>query len=272
LLDSPPTSRLHAQHLLIEQLYHSGALLHPDVHASLSTDAQILDAGTGTGVWALELASRLPPTVTFTCTDISTRLFPKTSPANVMFTQASTLDPLPQEWTARFDLIHQRLMMVAFRVPEWKECISNFYAALKPGGILLLMEAGATDYGPPESATARAWGVANEMMITRGVYYDQPGRLLPQWLEEAGFMDIHVETHYVDLSGAGENSADAEANRTNIRRLLSAMSGKLEGVQGLSWKGTATEYEALVDEADEEYARTPGLRVPWKWFTARKPM
>ncbi|KAJ3861512.1 hypothetical protein EV359DRAFT_1484, partial [Lentinula novae-zelandiae] len=76
--------------------------------AELEHSDQVLESGTGTGIWLLSLAETIPPTISFTGIDIHTRLFPQEFPSNVSFIQRSITN-LPAEWTKRFKIVNQCL-------------------------------------------------------------------------------------------------------------------------------------------------------------------
>ncbi|KAJ3804733.1 hypothetical protein F5876DRAFT_52990 [Lentinula aff. lateritia] len=87
------------------------------------------------GIWLLDLAHQLPPTISLTRIDISTRLFPKptTYSNNITFSSQSITD-LPQSWSNCFALINQRLLTGALSKSQWMQALSEIYRVLKPGG------------------------------------------------------------------------------------------------------------------------------------------
>ncbi len=60
----------------------------------------------------MELSSQIPPSVSLHGIDIQTDLVPLVTPSNVSFS-INSVTKLPLEWTARFDLVHQRLLTAA---------------------------------------------------------------------------------------------------------------------------------------------------------------
>lgn len=91
----------------------------------------------------LELSQLLPPQVYITCVDVSPHLFPKDAPQNVAFEQHSVL-ALPAEWSGRFDLVHQRLLVFALRTEEWLPNMMELFRVTKPGGWVQMC--GASDF------------------------------------------------------------------------------------------------------------------------------
>jgi len=264
--DEEEGKRLYDQHRLFESLYYGGRLL-PD-YIQLGPDAKVLDAGTGNGAWMLDLASSVPPSASFIGFDISTHLFPASPPSNITFLEHSTISPLLPEWKNAFDLVHQRLMVFAFRPSEWVTAITNFYDALKPGGHVLLMECGRSERGPKGSPSATVWDTVDEVVALRGFRFGECADDMPRVLKAAGFVDIQVFEHRFNYA------RDAE-HRRNASRVLKALSDKVPTVDGLSWKGTAAEFDAVIDEAEREYERSSEMGLSYgcsyKWFTAQKP-
>jgi SAM-dependent methyltransferase len=91
----------------------------------------ILDVGTGTGQWAVEMGLRFPD-AEILGTDISSALLPNDVPPNVTFEVADATEP----WTPRlYDFIHLR-NLVGGGIRDWPALIREAYAHLKPGGQL----------------------------------------------------------------------------------------------------------------------------------------
>jgi SAM-dependent methyltransferase len=91
----------------------------------------ILDVGTGTGQWAVEMGLRFPDAEILGI-DISSALLPNDVPPNVTFEVADATEP----WTPRlYDFIHLR-NLVGGGIRDWAALIGEAYAHLKPGGQL----------------------------------------------------------------------------------------------------------------------------------------
>ncbi|OBT85948.1 hypothetical protein VE02_04763 [Pseudogymnoascus sp. 03VT05] len=76
----------------------------------------IIDLGTGDGTWAVQVADRFPGSITIHGVD----LYPPPvtwAPPNCIF----EVDDITQDWTwnNKFDLIHLRLLLGAFKQNEW---------------------------------------------------------------------------------------------------------------------------------------------------------
>jgi SAM-dependent methyltransferase len=195
--DEEERERLRFQHQLI-RAYDEGKLLFvPYVPQEGDT---ILDIGTGTGVWLLELIQTFLPNVSLSLTgiDISDRLFPSTISSPTLstlstthpgiactFTQQSILS-LPSQWRSTFTLIHQRLLLAAFRASEWPLAIRAIYDALKPGGYVQLTEVLGLEGG---EKTKRVQLMKEELFDRVGLLHDCVKRI-PGMLREVGFEPI----------------------------------------------------------------------------------
>lgn len=91
---------------------------------------RILDIGTGTGQWALEMAEEFPE-AEVVGTDLSP-IQPTWAPSNCKF----FIDDAESEWAfpprEAFDFIHGRVL--AGGIGDWKRLLKQAYNHLKPGG------------------------------------------------------------------------------------------------------------------------------------------
>ncbi|KAK3352900.1 S-adenosyl-L-methionine-dependent methyltransferase [Lasiosphaeria hispida] len=95
----------------------------------------VLDVGTGTGIWAIDFADQ-HPTAAVTGTDISP-IQPTWVPPNCKF----EIDDCLLEWTwplAHFDYVHLRCLYGS--IPDWESLYAKAFRHLKPGGWLENME------------------------------------------------------------------------------------------------------------------------------------
>jgi ubiquinone/menaquinone biosynthesis C-methylase UbiE len=96
--------------------------------APLSSPQRILDIGTGTGIWAIDIGDAYP-SAHVTATDLSP-IQPEIVPPNVHF----EVDDFNSDWTftpSSFDYIHARSIYGC--VPDYQALYSEVLNALKPG-------------------------------------------------------------------------------------------------------------------------------------------
>jgi len=101
----------------------------------LANPQKILDVGTGTGIWAIEIGDQFPSAEVIG-TDLSP-IQPSWVPPNVRY----QMDDAEQEWAFpknSFDFIHIRGLAGSIR--NWPELLRQSYIHLKPGGRIEVSE------------------------------------------------------------------------------------------------------------------------------------
>ncbi|KAH6984357.1 S-adenosyl-L-methionine-dependent methyltransferase [Ilyonectria sp. MPI-CAGE-AT-0026] len=128
--DEPEQEREDMKHAMIINLCNKK--LH---FAPLKNPQQVLDIGTGTGIWAVDMGD-LYPEAQVLGIDLSP-IQPSWVPPNVRF----VVDDAEAEWLhppETFDYIHIRHMTSSIR--DWPKLVSQAYRVLKPGGWIELQE------------------------------------------------------------------------------------------------------------------------------------
>jgi ubiquinone/menaquinone biosynthesis C-methylase UbiE len=94
---------------------------------------RILDLGTGSGIWAIDMADKYPSALVIGADTAAVQ--PNSVPPNVQF----EIEDVTLEWLwpkESFDFIHARELIMAVR--DWPKLISQAFEHLKPGGYLQL--------------------------------------------------------------------------------------------------------------------------------------
>ncbi|ERF72485.1 hypothetical protein EPUS_07694 [Endocarpon pusillum Z07020] len=232
--------------------YQALKMLHDDqiYFAPLKDPKRILDIGTGTGIWPIEMAA-LFPNARITGTDLSP-IQPSLVPPRVSF---EVHDCTETDWCrplASLDYIHVAIMLGS--LPSYSKLIKNARRYLKPGeGWLecheMMPDICCDDDTVPPSWPFRAWHSYLEESITK-MESPKPLRVadkLATWMREAGYVDIHERIDRIPL-----NSWPKHPSLKNIGRLweanwldgLAAFSYKLFGPEGLGW--TQNEIEVFL--------------------------
>ncbi|KAI9734341.1 MAG: hypothetical protein M1834_002447 [Cirrosporium novae-zelandiae] len=190
LVDTDPTKMAYLQHA-IWKVFGEGKLHFAPLNPNIQ---RILDVGTGTGSWAMDIADEFP-SAEIVGTDLSP-IQPPFVPPNVTF----LVDDLNVDWlfSTKFDYIHSRMLCTAIR--DWKRYCQQAYDNLKPGGWIELQEvehpfyAHTDNTAPPTNALINWSQKMYEAALQVGIDLSYPSHLEPA-LTSAGFTNITHEVH-----------------------------------------------------------------------------
>ncbi|KAF8428539.1 S-adenosyl-L-methionine-dependent methyltransferase [Tirmania nivea] len=124
--DENEQERLDMYHHIFLLLLHGNLYTAPLEKIEIN---RVLDAGTGTGIWAIDFADQYPLAQVIG-TDISP-IQPTCVPANCRF----EVDDMEEKWVFPknyFDYIHMRSLSGSIR--DWPELLKQCYNSLTPGG------------------------------------------------------------------------------------------------------------------------------------------
>ncbi|POS83988.1 methyltransferase domain-containing protein [Erysiphe pulchra] len=165
----------------------------------------VLDMGTGTGIWAIEMGD-LYPSANILGVDLSP-IQPEWVPPNVVF----MVDDIESPWLKPrdyYEYIHGRHIVMAIK--DWPLLMRRAYDHLKPGGWIELQEIHhypQCDDGsmPPHHEVAQFWGLINEGLAALGVNFNVT-HLLEDMLCDAGFTNIKCKILHVPIGTWPKNS------------------------------------------------------------------
>lgn len=175
---------------------------------------QVLDVGTGTGIWAIDFADEFPNAEVIG-TDISP-IQPAWVPPNCKF----EIEDFTENWTFHsnhFDYVHMRYLYGS--VPDWEGLIKQAYRVLKPGGWLECFEASPmiySDDGTVEPTSAMAeWG---KFFLEGGkkmgrTFQPLDDDLLEKGMEAAGFENMEVKKMKVPIGDWPKDEKQKEIGR-----------------------------------------------------------
>ncbi|RDW83671.1 uncharacterized protein DSM5745_03997 [Aspergillus mulundensis] len=157
--------------------------------APIENPQEILDVGTGTGIWAIDAADEYP-SARVTGVDLSP-IQPSFVPPNCIF----EIDDITLPWTYaenQFDFIHIREMFGC--IPDWDEFFRHCWHCLKPGGYIEVVEHSVQPIADDETMGPdhfyHEWG---RIVVESG---ERSGKTFTIWeessarLKDAGFVDI----------------------------------------------------------------------------------
>jgi ubiquinone/menaquinone biosynthesis C-methylase UbiE len=236
--DAQEQSRLNFQHRALYSAIGNHYLvpLRPDV-------TTILDVGTGTGIWPVEMA-RLFPQAHIVGVDISAAALEHTSSSKYTFCLADALKGLPFP-DQQFDYVHQRLLVAAIPAANWPGVIRELFRVTRPGGWVELLEIGVTiQQAGPETVRLLEWMAGKSQERGFDMYLvSQLGEMLAQEGLEA------IECHEIPVplgDWAGRVGAMLKAD------VLSAFDA-LKGAYCAQANVPLEQFEALVTRVAQEW-------------------
>ncbi|KAJ7619886.1 S-adenosyl-L-methionine-dependent methyltransferase [Mycena rosella] len=260
------------QHQSLKKLFENRILLAP---VDLEANDQVLEIGTGPGLWMLDLAGSVHPSVSMVGVDIESRLFPTHHPENLDF-RIESVTNLPSDWSNKFSLVHQRLLMIALQIPEWPVALREIYRVIRPGGWVQLGEFNAWAEGdtPNKPCMEKLVAMFRCLVKSRNLYIDC-AKDMPRMLEEAGFVDVQCKSRMPKIGKwAGELGV---ANGITNAGVLRGIKTPILKAGGYGKVTSETEYDSLLDGVQREWdeaptAENPDIQKEFNIFWARKPI
>ncbi|PWW80887.1 S-adenosyl-L-methionine-dependent methyltransferase [Tuber magnatum] len=229
--------------------YRRGSKLH---WAPIDPNPQrILDIGTGTGSWAVDIADMYPSAHV-----IGTDLSPIQShwvPPNLVY----EIDDAESEWTYKrdsFDLVHTRYLTGAFA--DWPKFIERSFTALKPGGWIECQEIESrilSDDGTlqPDSALAKWNELLREAAETYGRSVVAAARLA-NWMEDAGYVNVTNRCFKIPNNAWPKNPKMKEVGMYQMANFLDGLQALTMALFTRALRWTPAEVEAYLVEVRKD--------------------
>lgn len=235
--------------------------------ANLESPQRILDVGTGTGIWAIEMADLFPAAEVFGI-DLSP-IQPGLVPENCKF----YVDDAEADWEWEpLDFIHGRSMAGCFR--DWARFYEQCFKALKPGGQIEMQE---HDTWIKSGSTLPPW--ISDWNDTLNAAFHEWGKGLnvadkhSKWMREAGFVDVHDEVHQVPVGTWAKDKELKELGKFHLAQMLGAVEpytlAMYTDIMHKNYDETKIAIEMIKKEFRE---RKNHLYIRYHFITARKPV
>jgi ubiquinone/menaquinone biosynthesis C-methylase UbiE len=255
--DLGETNRLDFQHYMLR------SALKGNYAAPLNHPQDILDVGSGTGRWAMEMARQFPD-ANVVGVDIAPPAADAADandandvrPDNYAFVQGNVLEHLPFADNS-FDFVHQRLLVAAIPAARWPSVVAELLRVTRPGGWVELLEAESRlPNAGPGLQTSMRW--ASALAGRRGIDPASASQV-GEFLRLAGAERIATRTIALPVGErAGRLGAMAKAD------LLAGMSG-LRGVVTSMGLISAPDFE--INQRQIEGELSSG-RISWPFYIA----
>jgi len=234
---------------------------------------QILDMGTGTGAWAIEMGDRYP-SATVLGVDLSP-IQPEWVPPNVKF----EVDDVESPWlypANHFDYIHSRHTVMAIK--DWGVLFQRAFQHLKAGGWIELQEIhhwpmSASNSLSATHPVAQYWDNVVRGLSNLGVDLNAvAGERLPNLMREAGFINVTEKVFHVPIGTWPRNRVLKTVGMYWRTILLDGLQAIALGpfTRGLQWSAEETEL-FLVDVRKAYHDTSALMYMPLRITYAQKP-
>jgi ubiquinone/menaquinone biosynthesis C-methylase UbiE len=221
--DMQEVNRLDFQHYMLRQVRRG------NYEAPVANPRDILDVGTGTGRWALEVALVWPAANVVALDIVPPPIDQGASaqdirPTNYLFVPGNVLERLPFE-DRSFDYVHQRMLVGAIPRDRWPDVSGELVRVTRPGGGVEAVEAGSAKGGGPALDALNHWGIT--AAAQRGIDIAMGARI-GELFQQAGINRVNAREVLIPLGKRGGRlGLMMEANYfsalENIRPLILAL-------------------------------------------------
>ncbi|KAI8208328.1 methyltransferase domain-containing protein [Colletotrichum sp. SAR 10_86] len=181
---------------------------------------RILDIGTGTGIWAIEVAEFFP-NAEIIGNDLSATQ-ETWVPPNVKF----EVDDVESPWVGRsYDYIFCRSMAGA--IADWPKLVNSIFANTNPGGW-----AEFQDWDLLYRSDDGSYNEKHQTHKMLNMFFDackiigreaRPGPLIPQWLEDAGFVNIVHHRYPIPVGPWARDPHYKDIGMMNLHQVLDGL-------------------------------------------------
>ncbi|KAJ0299082.1 uncharacterized protein N0V96_007059 [Colletotrichum fioriniae] len=273
--DDQEQERLDLQHhiwrlLLGGQLYTAPLPAPEDPAAS---GMRILDLGTGTGIWAIEMADEFP-TADVYGVDLSP-IQPEWVPTNCKF----HVDDYEDEWTYReeehFDYIHGRAL--SGTSSDWARFYSRVMGGLKPGGWVEMQEYDAWIFSDDDSYERALWTKewVTKLDEASKMYGKQinVARHHKQWMIDAGFEDVQELVYRIPIGPWAKDPALKELGRCELVHMQMSVDSHTPALFTRVLNYSHDQARVLMEGVKREFrSKDYRLITSYRFVTGRKPM
>ena len=226
---------------------------------------RVLDVGTGTGIWAIDMADDYPEAFVVG-TDLSP-IQPGWVPPNCRF----YVDDAEHPWTYEpFDLIHGRSLCGC--IADWPKFYSQCFDHLKPGGYLEMQEHDAwiSTLNEEEPPWTHDWNrTLNEASARFGKVLNVANNHV-DWIKDAGFTEVEHQIHKIPIGSWAKDKK--ELGRLHLYEMLEAVEPYTLALYTKVLGESLEETKITIEMVKKEFCTKKfKLYVNYQFIAARKP-
>lgn len=250
-------NRLDFQHFMLRYA------LRGNYAAPIGTPQSILDVGSGTGRWAIEMANLFPRAQVIGLdinpppVDLLSEKGMEMRPANYQFVPGNLLEGLPFS-DGSFDFVHMRALVTAIPHDRWPVVIGELARVTRPGGWVESLEVTFLEGGGPAVNQLMRW--LDATIALRGVVF-LDGGAVDAVMRSVGLTNVTARKQAMPCGDSGGRAGKMLA--TDWWTVLRGIGG-MTVAQGVA---TAEEFDHTLAEAQRELAN-PRLTCTMPLFIA----
>ncbi|GME52733.1 Methyltransferase type 12 [Neofusicoccum parvum] len=218
--DEQEQDRLDMAHAMATKLIGDKLYLAPLPN---NFSGKILDAGCGTGVWAINMGDKFPD-AEIRGVDLSP-IQPSWVPPNVKF----EVDDIEGEWGygEKFDYIFARYLCAA--IQDWPKLMRQAFENVKPGGWVEFQDYDTMLYSEDgsfgEKHDTYKWITTFIEASTAWGRDPSPGKHLEERAKAAGFVNVRHEVFKLPIGGWPKDKRMKDAGMYNLVQVLDGIEG-----------------------------------------------
>ncbi|PNY25604.1 Uncharacterized protein TCAP_04461 [Tolypocladium capitatum] len=270
--DTQEQERLDLQHhiwrLLLGGRLYTAPLPPPETLPSL----RILDLGTGTGIWAIDMADEFP-SADIAGVDLSP-IQPEWVPNNCRF----HVDDYEDRWTYRddekFDYIHGRAL--SGTSSDWARFYGQVMRNLVPGGLVEMQEYDAWIFSDDDSCDRAQWTMdwAEKLDVASKMHGKQMNvaKHHKRWMLDAGFEDVQEVVHRIPIGPWAKHPTLKELGRFELIHMQMAVDSHTPALFTRVLNYSSDQAQVVMEGVKREF-RNRDLRLitSYRFVTGRRP-